>query len=156
MRIYRGWRLSSVLLIIAAVFGLKGFASAESPEPRLPPLLRNVTAQGGRWGACPPRNESEASLQKILPLAVSPELNQRLLSEFPPGSTEDRLIEELSKQGFTMLPPCKNDQSIHSAVFQQHGAGLFSSFPITANIFWKVDHANAVVCTKGFVAFTGL
>jgi len=126
------------------------------PHPPRPPLLVNVTAGSGWWGACPPATNTEAQMiQTSGKLALSPELDQRLLNEFPPRSNESRIIEALIKQGFEMLPPCKTDQAIHRAGSMQHeGGGL--TYRIRADVFWKVDQSNAIVWTKGFVAYDGL
>jgi hypothetical protein len=131
------------------------FAGWPGPKPALPPLLKNVTAGGGWWGACPPENEQEAEEREGHPLATSPELEQRLVQSFPPGSNERKLVDTLSKQGFELLPPCKSDHSVRVAAFRQHGGGVLV-FPVTANIFWKVDKADNIVWTRGFVAYEGL
>jgi hypothetical protein len=135
-----------VLVIFGGWFG---------PKPPLPALLRNVTAGGGWWGACPPDTEQEAREQLGHTLALSPELNQRLVQSFPSGSSEKRLSDALSAQGFELLPSCKNDSSIRVAAFNQHGGGLFLP-PIVANVFWKVDEAGNIVWTKGFVRYVAL
>jgi hypothetical protein len=50
--------------------------------PALRPLLQNAHAEGGYWGACPVANEIETELQAKQSLAISRELNERLLREF--------------------------------------------------------------------------
>src|SRR5438445_5367667 len=107
-----------LVLIVAVLHLLSACSLFAPPEPPTPPLLVNVTAGSGYWGACPPANNTEAQMiQTAGKLALSPELNQRLINEFPLGSNESRLIEALTKQGFEMLPPCKADESIHRAGF---------------------------------------
>jgi hypothetical protein len=130
-------------------------ACATRLEPPTPPLLRNVTVGGGWIGACPAESGSDAQFKKDLPLASSPELDRRLLQEFPTGLAEGRLVEELTRHGFAMLPSCQDDPSIHLAVFRQRGGGVSSEFSMTANVYWKVDRENAVAWTRGSVAFTG-
>jgi hypothetical protein len=147
-------RLKLVLIVI--LYLLSGCSPFDPLEPPTPPLLVNVTAGSGWWGACPPKDDKEAKMiQMAGKLALSPELEQRLLSEFPPGSNESRIVDALTKQGFKMFPPCKTDQSIHGAEFVQHGGGAFT-YQIMASIYWKVDETNAIVWTKGFVAYHGL
>jgi len=131
------------------------FAGWPGPKPPLPTLLRNVTAGGGWWGACPPETQEEAREQQGQPLATSPELNQRLAHSFPSGSSERKLVDTLRAQGFQLLPPCTSDHSVRVAAFDQHGGGVLA-FPITANIFWKVDEADNIIWTKGFVRYVGL
>jgi hypothetical protein len=120
-------------------------------QPPLPPLLRGATAGGGWWGACPlPKELSGTTVNSTL--ALSPELNQRLQQEFPPGSREDALVSSLVRQQFQIQSPCRDDNSIRVARFQQHG-GLY---PMTADVYWKTDQDNNVIWTKGFIQFTGL
>lgn len=106
-------------------------------------------------GPLAPQSEEEARLQRDQSLALSPELQERLVHEFPPGSGEQRLVLALREQGFILLPPCKGDRSIRSAAFNQHGGGLIWD-PLTAKVFWKVDDRGKIVWTKGFAWYTGL
>ena len=131
------------------------FASWAGPKPPLPALLRNVSAGGGWWGACPPETPAEAQEQQGRPVAVSPELNRRLAELFPSGSSERTLVDALRSQGFELMLSCKGDLSIHIAAFVQHGTGLLSH-PMTAEIYWKTDEADNIVWTKGFVRYVGL
>jgi len=131
------------------------FGAWSAPKPPLPALLKNVTAGGGWWGACPPVTPEEARAQSGRPLALSPELNQRLAQSFPSGSNEKRLSDALNAQGFELLPPCKSDPSIRVAAFNQHGGGLLFP-PLVANVFWKADGAGNIVWTKGFARYVAL
>ncbi len=117
------------------------------PEPPTPVLLRGVGAGGGYASACPP-------LRPDAKLALSPELNVRLLREFPPGTAEAHLLEELVKMGFSRPRACEGDSTTRSAFFQQHGGSL-RHFAMAANVFWKVDDSGVLVWTKGFVSFDG-
>src|SRR5580692_11453522 len=81
------------------VFGVM-FRGWPGPKPILPPLLENVTAGGGWWGACPAETTEEARLREGRPLALSPELDQRLVKAFPSGSSERLLVDALRVQGF--------------------------------------------------------
>lgn len=151
-----GFRRYQQILEIGLALGMSAATSGcSSPTPPLPPLLENVSAGGGWWGACPPESVDEARLRQTMPLAVSPELNQRLNQSFPPGVSEVALLEVLKNWGFTVLPPCPGDSSIRAAAFVQHGGGVFSS-AMTANVFWKVDPERNIVWTKGFVRYAGL
>jgi hypothetical protein len=147
------------LILVGCVIGGVGVFAAISgwpgSKPSLPPLLRNVTAGGGWWGACPPETPEYSQERAGRPLAVSPELDLRLAEQFPAGSSERRLVDALRTQGFELMAPCKNEQSIRVAAFVQHGGGLLS-YPITANVYWKVDQSGNIVWTKGFVRYTGL
>lgn len=148
------------VLLIGCVIGA-GFVLVvklvewSGPKPPRPPLLRNVSAGGGWWGACPPESEEEAREREGRPLAISPELDRRLSQSFPPGSSETKLVATLRSQGFELMSACKSDPSIHVALFMQHGHGLLS-YAMTANVYWKVDQANNIQWTKGFVRYVGL
>lgn len=120
--------------------------------PPAPPLLQNVTAAGGWSGGCPPRNEQEAAMRANLGEALSPELNQRLAKQFPPGSPEEPLVRSLAAQGFKLLEPCENDTAIHRAYF--NGPVRWGVFDVNAQVYWKTQN-DTLVWTKGFVAFDG-
>jgi hypothetical protein len=148
------------LVLVGCVIGSVGVFAVISgtwpgPKPSLPPLLRDATAGGGWWGACPPETPEEVQRQAGRPLALSPELDRRLAELFPAGSSEDKLVDTLRTQGFELMPSCKNEHSIRIAAFIQRGGGLLS-YPITANVYWKVDETGNIVWTKGFVRYTGL
>ena len=146
----------SLGLLVCAVLVLGViFVGWRQPKPPVPPLLKDVTASGGQWGACPSVPGTEDRLREERTRALSPELNQRLIQAFPAGSSEKHLVETLRQQGFELLPPCGTDASVHSAAFTQHGGGILS-YPLTANVSWKVDNSGHVVWTQGFVRFMGL
>jgi hypothetical protein len=146
-----------VLALRCVVWGaaLVSFAACAGPQPPLPPLLQNVTAGSGWWGACPPETAEEARLRDLSPLALSPELDERVARSFPIGSSEMVLVDTLRAQGFELRPSCKGDQSIHAAEFEQHPHGLLP-YPLTAKVFWKVDSAGNIEWTKAFVRYSGL
>ena len=111
------------------------------PKP-LPPLLQHVSAASGWWGACPPQLYTQKQL------ALSPQLNQRLATQFPPDtSQEEELISVLRTQGFGDLSSCKDDSSIYSMIFR--------ASTIHAAVFWKANEGK-LVWTKGFVAYKSL
>jgi hypothetical protein len=90
-----------------------------------------------------------------VPPALSPEFDARLRAEFPPGSRGEQLLGAFERQGFGAASQCDDDSSIRFVTFRQRGGSLFFH-PIWAQAFWKVDDANRIVWTKGFVVYTGL
>jgi hypothetical protein len=134
------------LAVLAAAALFCAWGAYSLWEQRLPPLLSNVRAEGGWWGACPDRPAKDQ--------ALSPELNERLQRQFPPGTPQERLISTLAKQRFEPPVPCSDDKTIRSARFYQSGGLL--AYDTRAEIFWKVDQANNLVWTKGFIFYVGL
>ena len=130
------------MLAVGGVVALVA-ASPWEPQPPLPPLLRGTTAGGGWGSACPPPK----GISVTSPLALSPELSDRLAQKFPPGSSSDDLESWLLGMGFENLPPCEGDITIHVAVFRQHG-GLY---PMTAFAYWKIGICSTLV----FPVFAG-
>jgi hypothetical protein len=123
-------------------------------EPPLPPILQKVTASGGWISACPPADDTEARMRGTMELAISPEFDARLMKDFPSGTRESTLIEALTSRGFKVLEPCRSDLSVRRASFRQRGGGGLAVYPMTAIAYWKVDEANVVEWTRGFVFFT--
>jgi hypothetical protein len=146
--------IAGILVVGVVVLGAT-FAGWPGAKPPLPPLLQSVTAGGGLWGACPTQTPEAAAAREGRPVAFSPELDQRLVKSFPPGSSEARLVDTLRMQGFELLAPCTGDSSIHLAAFIQHGGGVISP-PMTANIYWKVDERGNILWIKGFVRYLAL
>src|SRR5436305_936502 len=109
-----------------------------APEP-LPPLLRDARAAGGWWGACPPEGDGRKAL------ALSPELNQRLQDQFPTGTTEQRLIQVLTNQGFQRIEACKSDPTIQVVAFHRRD--------VRAAVYWKSDGAGNITWTRGFIFY---
>lgn len=141
-------------MIVAATAGL--LAACFSTRPPAPPLLRGATASGGWWGACPPRNETDAKSMKIMEkLAVSPEFNSRMEIEFPPGSQEQALVETLIHQGFALQGQCATDPTIKIASFYAPGRG-FLPYATIAQAYWKSDVDGRIEWTKGFLRYSGL
>ena len=148
MRIRFRWIVAIVVLL---PIGTLEVLDLMNPSPSIPPLLRNVRAAGGNWGACPhppPRMNTEA---------LSPELNERLSKEFPPGTNQDYLVETLTSQGFIITDNCKDDNSIHRAVLSLYKIGISEKFPIvSAEIGWKADQDHRIVWTKGYVSWPSI
>jgi hypothetical protein len=118
-----------------------------------PPLLERVSGASGWFGGCPARSENEAVERAKWGEALSPELNQKLAAQFPPGSSSATLVQTLTAQGFKLTGPCQNDSTIYRAGFAGMTRG--SIFETRAEIYWKTQ-GDAVVWTKGFVMFMGL
>jgi hypothetical protein len=128
------WR-SKLLLGFATFLVLAGSFMWWIEPPPPPPLLQNVRAAGGWWGACPP----EGNEQK---LALSPELNERLVQQFPAGTSQENLVRSLFAQGFQGIEHCRGDETIRFTTF--------SNGSMRAAVYWKV-HEGKIVWTKGFV-----
>lgn len=145
----RGRVLLVVVALVTLLLGRWAFwLFTAEPEPPTPALLRGIGAGGGWSSACPP-------LRPDTKLALSPELNVRLAREFPPGTTELRLIEELAKMGFSQPLACEGDPTTRSAFFKQHGGSLYH-LAMAARVFWKVDDSGILIWTKGFAEFDGI
>ena len=145
----RGRVLLLAVALVTLILGRWAFwLFFAEPEPPTPALLRGVGAGGGYVSACPP-------LRPDAKLALSPELNIRLLREFPPGTAEAHLLGELVKMGFSQPRACEGDPTTRSAFFKQHGGSL-NHPAMAARVFWKVDDSGALVWTKGFAAFEGV
>jgi hypothetical protein len=145
--------LAFIALTPVAVF-VWGLAVMPMFYPPAPPLLQNVSGASGWFGGCPPRNAQEAVERATMGgEALSPELNQKLAAQFPPGSSADSLTRTLTAQGFQLAGPCQNDSTIHRAGFG--GTTRGSAFETRAEIYWKAE-GNTLVWTKGFVMFIGL
>jgi len=78
----------------------------------IPPLLRSINdaGRGGYTNLCPPLDDNERILSRM-PLAECPILTNRLKKKFPTGTREQVLLDELNREGFQQLPPCKSDTS---------------------------------------------
>jgi hypothetical protein len=143
----------AAFVVIAPVVLVVGFLWVRPLFHPLPPLLKHVTAKGGWYGACPPRNQQEEQSRLRSGEALSPELNQRLAEQFPPGSSGPELSRFLMSQGFKQLESCENDTAIHRAYYDGPISGVLLN--INANVYWKTEE-NTIVWTKGFVAYGGL
>jgi hypothetical protein len=82
--------------------------------------------------------------------AISPEFNARLARTFPPGSSEQSLIDTLKKEGFGPPGKCDSDHSIKWSEFRLNGN------EVVAQDYWKTESNGTLVWTKGFVAYTFL
>ena len=142
-----------LLILLVALLG--GCSPSEDKGQSLPSLLRDVSAGGGYFTACPPSNKIEAKMLETTNIAISPELNKRLREQFPPGSADTRLVDTLTGQGLCLAEPCAAVPTIQHASFFQQGTG-FLPYDINAEVYWKRDKDSRIVWTKGLVAYTGL
>ncbi len=144
------------LLATLALLAVTGCNESADQAVPLPPLLNKATAGSGWGSACPPGNETDRKkIEAAGKLAVSPEMEQRLKKEFPPGTHNDRLIAALTAQGFTIAAPCETDKTIQQASFFWTESG-FHVANVFATVYWKLDERGRVVWTKGFIFYSGL
>jgi hypothetical protein len=144
------WRRIFILLV--GVLALPPFLMWLIGTFERPPLLRFVDSQGGNTYLCPPSNESERILAKYPP-ALSRALTNRLINEFPAGTEEQVLLDELSREGFQLLPPCKSDSTIKSAHYNNEG-DIFTIYGINGTVWWKVSLKGKIEWAKGVVSFS--
>ena len=104
--------------LLAGTLIVSGCSNANE---ELPAILHGVSAGSGHSSACPPRMAEEA--MSIRKLAISPELDQRLLEAFPPGTTEESLTSFLLKQGFSFNGSCDTDPLVRHASFNLKAKG---------------------------------
>jgi len=88
-------------------------------------------------------------------IAISPELDARLKQQFPPGTSEQALVNALMSQGFKRVGSCHTDASIQQASFSKPGTGILP-YDIGADVYWKHDDRGRIVWTKGLVQYSGL
>jgi hypothetical protein len=151
-----GTKMRPGISIAATIVVCLLFGACKPEQGEVPALLRNVTARGGYWGACPPSDKTgQETLKTMGRLATSPELDARLNAAFPPGSDGQKLERTLGEQGFRVVGICKTDGSIRIAGFFRKGAGLLP-YDLSAEVYWKVDQVGRIVWTKGFVTYIGL
>ncbi len=133
-----------ILWIFGPLFFLGIFISSSTA---LPPLLRNASSPGGYSDGCPRAKWAYADTS-----AASPEINERLSRDFPPGSPASMLSAELIKEGFTIDPPCSDDTTIKIASYTQKHYFLYQAY---GTIYWKVDSAGNIVWSEGFIELDG-
>jgi hypothetical protein len=135
---------------IIAATSCSGFAAELSPPT--PPLLEHARAGGGWWsGGCPPHADETIAR----PEARSADVEERLATQFPPGTAEPRLVLVLKEQGFERIAPCDNDPQIHRATFTQQGGGFLGPYPVLAIVAWKIDDLGDIIWIKALIAYRG-
>ena len=132
-------RYRSALLAAACITATFG-CSDGTPE-----ILQGVSAGGGLWGACPGMPFAQNH-----PSAISPELNARLASRFPPGTPEKVLVNALLRMGFKTAGSCKDDGTIHILRFDEQGSGFVKT---KADVYWQASAEGKILWTKGFVRY---
>jgi hypothetical protein len=126
-------------------------ACAEPLRPATPPLLQGATAGSGWFsGGCPAH---DWDITAKYPEAHAPQVEARLARDFPAGTPEQALLAALTRQGFKPDIPCDNDATIHRALFNQKGGGLFGPYAAMAQVAWKVDGQDRIVWTKAQLAY---
>ncbi len=135
--------VAAVVAVSLAVLGI--WWNRESRM--IPEIARGATAGGGLWGACPdPRFQHPSDTKE----ALSPEFNARLVSRFPPGSSEQMLVNTLQTEGFGPPKDCDFDHAIKWSEFRLNGN------EVVAQAYWTATSTGTIVWTKGFVAYTFL
>lgn len=143
-------------LIFIFAASLASGRCSEPLTPSTPPLLEKVTAVGGWWnGGCPPKDKTEAELYKPADEALSPDLMDRLASQFPIGTSASHLAQSLKQQGFSFRHPCVGLSAIRLGEFRQTGGEFYGPYPIGAQVAWQQDAAGRILWAKGTVMFTG-
>ncbi len=127
-----------------------GAAACDAPlHPETPPLLEGASVGKEYFSPCPP----DASFD--WKVSSSQAFEARLKELVSRDSSEETLIRALTGQGFRLEnPPCATDPAVRSSMFIQSGGG-FTSFPILATAYWRVNADNRIEWIHGNVAFTG-
>lgn len=143
--------------MMAVALAVLPLAACEDFSPPTPPLLIGVSARGGWWeGGCPALSGDEVGLRDPALEALSPELTERLRSQFPVGSDARRLERSLRDQGFGAVVPCANAPAVRKMEFRQSVDGFFGPRPgIYASVAWE-ERRGRIMWTKGHVAFSDL
>lgn len=145
----RRWFISCAGIVAFVATG----ACSEAVSPPLPSLAIGATTTGGSNSLCRPDYEQGSTPATA---SHSPEINQKLNRDFPPGSPAILLRRSLVRQGFQMHGPCSPDRSISVATFRQRGGNGITSFPVFVSAYWKEDGGGRLVWASGDIAWTGL
>jgi hypothetical protein len=124
-----------------------GLVALEGCQSDLPPLLRGATSVGGQGYEC----QAQPSPASDRSLARSPELIERLQTQFPPGSASSQLRTSLVRQGFKLEGLCsRSPGGVNWAQYRQNGN------EVVANVYWLEGIDGRLVWTFGDVAYTFL
>jgi len=134
--------VTGIVAIALVLFGIRWLDGLRVPE-----IVRGATARGGWVGICPdPRYWHPPETEE----AISPEFNARLAKRFPPGSSEQVLIDTLKAEGFGAPQECDFDRTIKFIEFRLNGN------EVVALAYWKAESTKKIVWTKGLVEYTFL
>ena len=122
-------------------------------SPPLPPLAVGATTTGGSISLCEPGPEPGSTPATA---SHSPEINRRLVRDFPAGSPAALLRRSLVRQGFKIDGSCSPDGSVRLAEFRQRGGNGITAIPAFVTVYWKEDGAARLAWATGDIAFTGL
>ena len=145
----RRWFMSWAGVVALAATG----ACSEAVSPPLPTLATGATTTGGSNSLCRP-DYGQGSTPATA--SHSPEMNQRLNRDFPPGSKAVLLRRSLVRQGFQLNGACSPDHGVWLATFRQRGGNGITSFPAFVSVYWKEDGDARLVWASGDIAWTGL
>jgi hypothetical protein len=115
--------------------------------PPLPPLLAGAKAGYGNWDGCAAGD------------GVSPDLEKRLRDQFPPGSSDVPLVAALEIQGFATPSLCGPYSTARYACYvglKDSATGKPIPNDVSACVYWKVDDANRIIWTHGYLHFLSL
>ena len=148
-------RLASVLVVLGACGAAAYWLCSRLFRPRqpLPSLLKGASAGFGHPSDL--RNQvGSLAWECGSTEPVSPELEQRLREQFPPGSSETSLVAALRDQGFTTPSACSASSSVQIR-FSRFVTPKDSPMYVSS-ISWGVDDKGQIVWTHGFVFFDSL
>lgn len=127
-----------------------GAAACDAPlHPETPSILKGVSVGKEYFWPCPREGSFDWKVSS------SPVFEARLKELVSRDFSEQTLIRALTGQGFHVEdPPCTKDPAVRSAMFIQSGGG-FTSYPVLATAYWRVNADNRIEWIHGNVAFTG-
>jgi hypothetical protein len=138
-----------VSVVVALLLCLGGCDAP--PRPPTPDILQGLTIGREQFEMCPGADPNIS-----WEIALSPELEGRLSRLAPPGASEQSVVRALAAQGFHPAEaPCSNDPSVHSATFFQQGGGGLSTYPVMADVYWRVDANSNIEWIHGTVSYLG-
>ena len=140
---------AEVAFVLTCLLGLGG---CDAPlRPPTPEILQGIPIGREQFEMCP-----GASPNLHWQIALSPEFESRLDRLAPHGASEQALIHALAAQGFhSDRAPCSNDPSVRAAKFFQRERGGLSSYPVMADVYWRVDANNNIEWVHGTVSYLG-
>jgi hypothetical protein len=138
-------------LAVLGACGAGGYAvCARLPlfdRPPLPPLLAGAGAGFGNWSGCAHGD------------GVSPDLEQRLRTQFPAGSPAAALVAALSAQDFSAPTLCGPYATTRFACYTgptDSSTGKPTRPDVDACIYWDADDSGRLLWTRGYLHFISL